>query len=367
MRRSVKDYCRACVPCQRAKIVRHVKAPLQSYADPSARFASLNLDLVGPLPAAEGFTYLMTVIDRFSRWTEAIPLLDITAQACAKALVRHWVSRFGVPAHLVTDQGRQFTSNLWRELMILMGTDHAMTTAYHPQSNGLIERFHRTLKERLMARAQSSGTGTWMDHLPFVLLGVRTAVREDSGCSPAELLYGESLRLPSDLLSSPSFGSTPALADFASDLRGIMRANAPMPFDYHGSPPERVPASLASCSHIFLRVDAVRRPLSPPYEGPFRVLERGPKTFVIDRAGKSVTVTVDRLKPASLLDPPSSAVPATPTVPAVNPPAAARPLGDQDLATVPDSASSRPVLDPEEWPLPTRSGRIPRPVHRYGV
>ena len=188
MRRSVKEFCRACVACQRSKTVRHIKTPLMPFPKPTARFASLNLDLVGPLPQAEGFTYLLTIMDRFSRWMEAIPLPDITASTCARALVRHWVARYGVPQHLVTDQGRQFTSSLWRELMVLLGTSHAMTTSYHPQSNGLIERFHRTMKERLMARTHSAGTGTWMDHLPFVLLGLRAAVREDSDCSPC-LLY----------------------------------------------------------------------------------------------------------------------------------------------------------------------------------
>ena len=161
-----------CIRDRRSKVVRHVKSPLQPYLPLSARFHSLNLDLVGPLPQAEGHSYLLTVIDRFSRWTEAIPLTEITASACAKAFLRHWVARYSVPRHLVSDQGRQFTSSLWRELMSLLGISHSMTTAYHPQSNGLIERFHRTLKERLMARALSAGTGTWMDHLPLSLIHI---------------------------------------------------------------------------------------------------------------------------------------------------------------------------------------------------
>ena len=121
-----------------------------------------------------------------------------------------------------------------------------------------------------------------------------------------------------------------------------------MPFDYHGRQPTQIPAALQSCSHVFIRVDAVRRPLSPPYEGPFLVLSRSPKTFDVERLGKRYTVTVDRLKPAAILDSCPSPVVVSPVVPV-----------DPD----PPSRS----LDPAEWPLPTRSGRIPRPVDRLGV
>ena len=322
---------------------------------------SLNLDLVGPLPSAEGYSYLLTIIDRYSRWTEAIPLKEITAVACARALVRHWVSRFGVPSHLTTDQGRQFTSTLWQELMKLLGTTHNMTTAYHPQSNGAIERFHRTLKERLVARAQSSGSGTWMDHLPFVLLGLRSAVRDDTDCSPADLLYGSSFRLPADLLSEdPASGPPPS--SFVADLRDVMRSSQPMPFLYHGLPPANVPSSLSTCSHVFVRVDAVRRPLCPPYGGPYAVVSRDDKTMVINKDGKNVTVSLDRLKPAVSLDaaPPSRALVPVPA-PA---PASAAP---RPASPGPDAAPpSRPGLDPVAWPLPTRSGRRPRPVDRLG-
>ena len=381
MKKSVRNYCRSCLPCQRSKVVRHIKTPLQSYPPPTSRFSSLNLDLVGPLPSAEGYSYLLTVIDRFSRWTEAIPLVDITASTCAKALVRNWVSRYGVPVHLVTDQGRQFTSTLWKELMALLGTNHSMTTSYHPQSNGLIERFHRTLKERLMARAQSAGAGTWMDHLPFVLLGLRTAVREDSSCSPSDLLFGESLRLPADLMDAGPF--TPASSAFVNDLRGVMRFNQPMPFNYHGLRQPQVPRDLQSCTHVFLRIDAVRRPLSPPYDGPFLVVSRGPKTFVIEKSGKPCTVTVDRLKPAAFLDPdpsPSSSssrsrVDGSPgarvdveAAPVLDPGDRAVGISPAVGANVPaDPAPAPRVLDPRDWPLPTRSGRIPKPVSRFGV
>ena len=105
-------------------------APLEM---PDFRFTALHLDIVGPLPESEGHSYLLTVIDRFSRWLEAIPLVDITAKTCATALLRHWVARYGVPASIVTDRGRQFTSELWAELAQVLGISRRQTTSYHPQ------------------------------------------------------------------------------------------------------------------------------------------------------------------------------------------------------------------------------------------
>ena len=181
---------------------------------PDERFSSIHVDIAGPLPVSEGFSYVFTIIDRTTRWLEAVPLTTITAAACASALLRHWVCRFGVPADVTTDQGRQFTSSLWAELTRLLGISSLRTTAYHPQANGMVERIHRVLKERLMAR---SPLADWMVHLPLVLLGVRTSVRQDSSWCPAELVYGATLRLPGEFLAPPSG------LDVAPPLRNMSR------------------------------------------------------------------------------------------------------------------------------------------------
>ena len=258
MSSQVKSISRACLACQRAKITRHTRAPLAPLSMPDRRFVTLHLDLVGPLPESEGFTYLLTIIDRYSRWLEAVPLADISAQTCARALLRHWVSCFGVPDTIVTDQGRQFTSELWADLASSLGISRARTTSYHPQANGMIERQHRTLKDRLIARACASGSSGWMEHLPFVLLGLRSSVRQDSACSPAYLLYGAPLRLPGPMVA-PTTGSTPSTSGFAACLRSAMHQSSPMPVVHHGVPPSQVDPRLEHATHVFLRVDAVKR------------------------------------------------------------------------------------------------------------
>ena len=162
----VRRWTRSYVQCQRAKIQRHSTAQLSSFPAPKARFDAIHIDLVGPLPPSRGFTYLLTCVDRFTRWPEAIPLTCITATV-AQAFLSGCV-----PSTIVTDHGRQFESHLWSELMSLLGSKRSRTTAYHPQTNGMIERFHRQLKAALKAQPQPDA---WMDTLPLILLGIRTA------------------------------------------------------------------------------------------------------------------------------------------------------------------------------------------------
>ena len=101
---------------------------------------------------AEGHTHLLTVVDRTTRWAEEIPLKLTTAQVVADSFVANWVARFGLPATITADHGNQFTGATWQCMCKALGVSHMQTTAYHPQSNEMVERFHRQLKAALHAR-----------------------------------------------------------------------------------------------------------------------------------------------------------------------------------------------------------------------
>ena len=302
MSKDIRQWTRSCLSCQRAKVTTHARAPIEPLSMPSSRFESLHVDLVGPLPLSQGFSYLLTVVDRFTRWPEAIPVVDISAETCARAFLTHWVARFGVPATLTSDRGRQFVSELWKKTAALLGASTNATTAYHPQANGLVERMHRTMKASLKAKLGSDPN--WCDTLPVVLLGMRAAVKQDMNCSVAEMVYGEQLRLPGEFFTN-SAGSWNTDPSFVVDLRQRMQQVRPVPPVWHGEESRRsfVHTELPTATHVFVRVDAHKSPLQAPYKGPFKVLERHVKYFKLDLGNREDTVSIDRLKPAFMDEP----------------------------------------------------------------
>ena len=239
--------------------------------------------------------YQKVIIDRFTRWPEAIPLPDAHAYICASALLHHWVARFGVPEDIVSDRGRQFISNLWSELNKLLGIDTNTTTAYHPQANGMVERLHRQLKAALKARTTGPD---WFDQLPMVLLGIRSSWRVDPDCSPAELVYGTTLRIPGEFLQPCDTSTTTPDITFLRNLQQTMHSIQPPAPKFHGNQTCYVPSTLATAKYVYVRKDSHKHPLHRPYYGPFRVVSKSDKYFTLNIKGRPETVSIDRLKTA---------------------------------------------------------------------
>ncbi|KAL7641867.1 UNVERIFIED_CONTAM: hypothetical protein RMT77_007741 [Armadillidium vulgare] len=387
MQCDLKTWARACLSCQRNKIHRHTKAPLGEFLPPGERFQHVHVDLVGPIPPSDGCSYLLTCVDRFTRWPEAIPIPNITAETVAKAFLVHWVSRFGVTETITTDQGRQFESHLWRDFMSLLGTSRIRTSAYHPAANGMVERFHRQLKASLAAHPRSE---RWTEALPFVLLGIRSAMKEDLQCTSAELVYGSPLRLPGEFFD-PSV--SPASSDpytYLSRLRQCSTSWKPSAPRTLARTHSFIPKDLSTCTHVFVRLDAHRAPLQARYLGPYKVLSRREKTFLLQLTSRKEVFSSDILKPAffefspdppddfkdsplpipfvlptphvpdcpsspTLPTPPSSSTDSPPPPPSPPAPPAPPPSGSS-----PSSTTGRPALRPHILRR-TKSGR---PVYR---
>ena len=290
MKADVRTWAQSCIACQRSKVHRHTVAPLSTVTTPDARFDMVHIDIVGPLPPSRGFRYLLTCIDRFTRWPEAIPMTHITAECVAEAFVSGWISQFGTPSTITTDRGQQFQSTLWTQLTKLLGSRQLRTTSYHPIANGLIERFHRQLKAALKAQPEPS---RWADSLPLVLLGIRTAFKEDLNCTAAELVYGTTLRLPGEFFATGKDTEMPTdHGAYVTQLKSTMQRLQAVPPRHPHQRQTHISDDLLTGSHVFVRHDGVRKPLQPPHDGPYRVLKRFDKHFTIEYNGyQALTIT----------------------------------------------------------------------------
>ena len=296
MNKDVRMWAKQCLRCQRSKVHRHVASPIGTFATPDARFDHVHIDIVGPLPQSHGYTHILTCIDRFTRWPEAIPISTVTTETVARHFVERWIALYGCPSTITTDRGQQFESDLFSSLTRMLGTERIRTTAYHPASNGLVERFHRQLKAALRAHENPD----WYETLPLVLLGIRTCLKADIQCTAAELVFGTTLRLPGEFFTPRSSASV-GVQTYVERLSTYMRALPPAKTRIQHRQ-VLIPSELSTCTHVFIRVDSVRKPLQQPYEGPFRVISRHDKTFKVDRHGRVDTISIDRLKPAYVDD-----------------------------------------------------------------
>ena len=141
--------------------------------------------------------------------------------------------------------------------------------ANHPQTNSMLERFHRQLKAALKAQPNLH---SWMDALPLVLLGIRTSLKEDISVTAAEMVYGTTLRLPGEFFNPSPVTSVPDPSNYVSILRASVQHIHPVSprlTQSHG----KVVEGVSTATHVFLRHDAVRKPLQPPYDGPYQVLK----------------------------------------------------------------------------------------------
>lgn len=202
-RQDVELYVHRCDPCTAHKgPTRHSHAPLQQY-QVGAPMERVGIDILGPFPTTDqGNRYVLVAMDYFTKWPEAYAVPDQSASTTAEHLVNEMFCRFGVPEELHSDQGRNFEAKVFGEVCWRLGIKKTRTTPLHPQSDGLVERFNRTLATQL-AILTSRRQRDWDRHLPLVLWAYRTAVQESTKCTPAALMFGHELRTPVDLVFGP--------------------------------------------------------------------------------------------------------------------------------------------------------------------
>ena len=293
IKRDITIWTRACFECQRQKIFKHNVPNIESFKNnESEKNLSWNIDVVGPLPEIDNFKYILTIVDRFSRFVDAYPMENQTAKTVSTIIYYH-ISQRGLPKTIISDNGTNFTSSIFKRMLETLGIDHVKTLAYTPRTNGLVENIHRSLKQSLRSSKEN-----WVLSLASWKLIKNTTVREDMGCSPYEVMFGASCRVPFEVFNEDKLLDI----DHASYVDKIQTSIAEV------KPKRRVVAvegkvdkNLWQCKKVFVR-NMNKKGLSEVYKGPYTVTNRDKTYFEIDINGIRKKIKIDRLKTAYILE-----------------------------------------------------------------
>ena len=200
MKSDVTRWVKCCMACRRRKTPRPIRAGITEAALATRPNETVAMDIWGPMFQSEkGNVYVLTMIDTFTRWPVATPIKDRSSATIAKAIFDHWICDKSVPMKIISDQAREFTSELMQQFAKLTGTRLLTTSGYNPTGNSSVERFHRYLGATL-AITYEKVRANWDDYIPAILFSYRASINDTTGYSPFFLETGREPNLPLDNL-----------------------------------------------------------------------------------------------------------------------------------------------------------------------
>ena len=303
---------RDCGPCSRNRVrLRKRTHPLKLF--PAVKpLEDVAIDILGPLPRTEnGHRYILVIADRFTKLTQAVPLSSTTAAVVAAAFVDEWVFKYGVPRTLLADNGKQFSSQFFRGVSQLLGITNTFTSAYHPQTNGMVERFNRSIVN-MLRNYVNDHQDDWDQYVRALTFAYNCGVHRSTGTTPFDLVL--SRKLPDLAIRNGENGEdTPITKDrrpvFLKRLeQALGKARSRLEATeqrYKRDFDRRVRRSsrkIAPGSWVYLDprdgTTAPKNKLAPLAEGPHQVLANDDNTFVIQRGADVERVNADRVVPA---------------------------------------------------------------------
>lgn len=193
----VRKIVLACQACASRKQGGRTKQREKFSISASKPFEKIMIDIAGPLAPASryGHVYILCIVDVFSRFPMIIPLKNIMSKTIVKNILHKWISIFGCPEKIISDNAPNFTSELMKEFCMLFGIKKSQSTPYYPQGNGIVERYFRTIKDMLFATCKQLDKD-WVDAVPHVEMGLRMAINNSTGYSPSHIIFGNFLPTP---------------------------------------------------------------------------------------------------------------------------------------------------------------------------
>ena len=311
MRKDIREFCSSCPECQRAGKVLQSKVPLVKTPIISVPYQRLACDLVGPLSRAKsGHRYILTVMCLGTRYPYCVPLKRVDSESVAEGLM-DVISHTGIPKELLSDQGSVFMGRVTTQLCQLLNIKKLNTTAYHPQTNGVLERWHGCLKG--MLRRLEGCTREWDRLLKYCLLAYRATPHTATGFSPYERVHGQALRGPLEAMRDGWIGGELSVANTTewvqelrstlSKLHEVARAHQEK---YKGITKEAYDRGAKERSFrvgdmVLLHTPSLSGSLESIWEGPYEVIAALSSTSyriaVPNRRSHVLVTHINRLKP----------------------------------------------------------------------
>ena len=314
MKSDIEEYISKCISCNERKTGKLPLAPLQNFGPVLEPFELVSMDLVGPLPkTVNGNVYLLTFMDAFTKYSKAIPIPDQTAETVAREFVTHIVTRHGTPKRLLTDQGRNFVSKLFKETCKLLQIKKIQTSPYHPMCNGLVERSHHTLSD-MLSHFVNKDQRNWDKWVPLVQMAYRSTPHSITRYSPYFLLHGREMKLPFPIDVTPKFSRHEIMDENVQDLadkleaayklvRSRMSQGKIKQAKYYNDKSNVKFRSFKPGDLIFMHSPVLKKgvtkKLHKPWLGPFKVLEKiNEVNYRVEfKNGKTQVIHVNRMKP----------------------------------------------------------------------
>ena len=281
-----RDWCHSCYTCAARKTpTPHGRGELQSIV-PGYPLQIVAVDIMGPLPETPTHNrYVLVATDYFTRWTEAYAIPNLTAETVANKLLDEFFLRFSLPEQIHSDQGGQFESKLFQEMARILQIKKTWTTPYHPQSDGVVERFNRTLLS-MLATVLEDNPWQWEEQLRKVCYAYNTSAHPGLGYSPFYLMFGCKARLPIDV----AYGLPGNLPSSTSQYAQLLHQNLGKAYkavrnnmDHHLHRKKEIYDKKVH-GEVFKQGDLVwvhisvwpgaSRKLHKPWSGPFKVIKK---------------------------------------------------------------------------------------------
>ena len=312
MRADIVKWTKSCQICATRNVGKPVHPPLTSIPV-AGPFDRVGVDVIRFPPSQRGNKYAIVFVDYLTKWPEVFPAKDQSALTIARLLVEKVVARHGVPTQLLSDRGASFLSNLMRKVYELLGLKKVNTTAYHPQTDGLVERFNRTLTDMLSKKVKKGGKD-WDQQLPYVLFAYRASMQESTGESPFFLLYGRTPGVPTDdMLQPPADRSLVDLDDYGSEIatrmsdawesaREHIKASQRKQKRFHDQKSKDPKISVGDKVMVYFPSERLGKAykFSRPFRGPYRVDKMFPNgaevTSLNGGRAQTIRIALDRVR-----------------------------------------------------------------------